>query len=628
MRSLLLGALLFSGWACAQSGPGNANSAPANAAPDPAYAALDKAYTALRVKDYDTAVASFYQGVAASPQRSDIRKDLGYTLLKAGDTTAARDQFREAMRLDPADTHLALEYAFLCYETREPVEARRVFERLSKLGNETAKAAFENVDRPLRDGIARWKAVVAQAPDNFSGHEELARLAEQRDELTLSATEYEAAWRLRPGRRDLLLDLGRVWREQGRMAPSNAALLAASRGAEPRVAEAARALLPDRYPFVYEFEAALELDPTNAELRRELAYLHQAMGNERKATAELASVVETPEEPVTSPPPTVLAPVRAAEVDTKALAQASFDKGYLNDAARYFEAAHEANPADYSVMLKLGWTYNLLHQDKQAVRWFDFARRSPNVAEAKEARTAFQNLTLALQPSKKPSAFRTSVWMFPLISTRWKDAFAYAQAKIELNRGVVRPYLSVRFIGDVRGPIRPFAGAGPQYLSERSAIFAVGVTANTWHGVTPWFEVGKAISYQTGLGQSDFRGGLSYAKTVHRRKLFAETTDDFLYVSRFSKDTLLYAQNRIGWTIADNLQVYWNANLNTDVKRQYWANTTELGPGFRFRPPSSVLQKVQVSVNFLRGVYLRNSGNPYGPNYNDIRIGVWYAFSH
>ncbi len=35
----------------------------------------------------------------------------------------------------------------------------------------------------------------------------------------------------------------------------------------------ARELLPARYPYVYEFRGASELDPTNTELHRELAYL-------------------------------------------------------------------------------------------------------------------------------------------------------------------------------------------------------------------------------------------------------------------------------------------------------------------------------------------------------------------
>ena len=48
------------------------------------------------------------------PERPAIRKDLAYTYLKIGENDLARDQFREAMQLDPADTQVALEYAFLC----------------------------------------------------------------------------------------------------------------------------------------------------------------------------------------------------------------------------------------------------------------------------------------------------------------------------------------------------------------------------------------------------------------------------------------------------------------------------------------------------------------------------------
>ena len=136
--------------------------------------------------------------------------------MKIGETETARDQFAEAMRLDPADDQVALEYGFLCYETKQQFMARRVFDRLRKSGNPTASEAFENVDRPLREGIARWKQALELSPGNFSAHEELARLAEQRDELDLAAVQYQAAWKGRPARRDLLVDLGRVWQEQGR----------------------------------------------------------------------------------------------------------------------------------------------------------------------------------------------------------------------------------------------------------------------------------------------------------------------------------------------------------------------------------------------------------------------------
>src|SRR5580693_8183946 len=175
--------------------------------PDPAYAPLEKAYAALKAKDYDRAIAAFEEALKIAPDRPAMRKDLAYTLLKIGENEAARDQFAEAMRLDPRDDHVGLEYAFLCYETKQQAVARRVFDRIRKTGNATAAEAFENVDRPLREGIARWSQAVEMAPDNFSAHEELARLAEQRDELALAAGQYEKAWRLRPERRSLLIDL-------------------------------------------------------------------------------------------------------------------------------------------------------------------------------------------------------------------------------------------------------------------------------------------------------------------------------------------------------------------------------------------------------------------------------------
>src|ERR1700730_14781501 len=123
--------------------------------PDPAYTPLEKAYEALRSKDYDRAVAAFEQAIKIAPDRPAMRKDLAYTLLKIGENEAARDQFAETMRLDPRDDHVALEYAFLCYETRQQAVARRIFDRVRQTGNATAAAAFENIDRPLREGIAR-----------------------------------------------------------------------------------------------------------------------------------------------------------------------------------------------------------------------------------------------------------------------------------------------------------------------------------------------------------------------------------------------------------------------------------------------------------------------------------------
>jgi len=135
-------------------------------APDASYEPLSKAFEALKARDYDSAISLFQKAVTLSPRRTDIRKNLAYTLLKTGDSDAAREQFGEAMRLDPSDAHVALEYAFLCYEAREDAPARKAEARLifayirdtvsDPTLRATAALAFANIDDPLKAGITRW----------------------------------------------------------------------------------------------------------------------------------------------------------------------------------------------------------------------------------------------------------------------------------------------------------------------------------------------------------------------------------------------------------------------------------------------------------------------------------------
>jgi Flp pilus assembly protein TadD len=656
--------------------------------PDPAYQPLERAYQALRDKGYDQAIASFGQAIALSPNRASIRKDLAYTLLKVGENEAARDQFGEAMRLDPADEHVALEYAFLCYETKQQAEARRIFDRIRKTGQaplqDTAEQAFHNIDEPLATGIARWLKALEVSPDNFSAHQELAALAEQRDQLDLAAEHYEKAWKLRPAERSLMLDLGRVWKMLGRAEDANIILLAASRGGQPRVAERARELLPDRYPYVYEFQKALEIDSTNFELRREYAYLLLAMGKQDEAEHQFETLHQAdPSDLLTSAqlgflilnrqdtagaqplldqvlkgddeeladrarvalklPQTLrnrLGSAQQTSQQAKTLGERSMQAGYLKDALKYLTIAQENDPVDFSVMLKLGWVYNILHDDPDAIKWFKLASQSPDSSVSDEARKAYHNLAAQF------ALFRTTVWIYPFFSTRWHDAFGYGQVKTELRLGhlPIRPYLSIRLDGDLKGNIGPTAGSiNPQYLSESSVIFAVGAATTPWRGINGWFEAGESVNYlpsRTDEGRiiPDYRGGISGSKGFGHlmnssKGLYFETNNDMVFVSRFQDDLLFYSQNRGGYTFAAlegfggfQSQLYWNVNATGDRLRQYWANFAETGPGLRFRfrdLPKSLL----FSVNFLRGAYLVNLDNPRRPNFFDLRVGLWYAFT-
>ena len=523
---------------------------------------------------------------------------------------------------------------------------------------------------PLAAAIERWKGALAAGPDNFSAHFELATLAEQRDELPLAAEHFEKAWRLLPDRRTVLVDLGRVWKAMGRTDAAIAALLAASRGGEPRAAEQARELLPDRYPFVAEFRRALELDPRNGELRRELGYLLLRMDREPEAEREFRTLTETapddmlaatqlgfllhargddaaakplfdrvlagPDEDLANRVRAVLRmpqvlsrrPQAAADsIDAKVMAERSIQAGYMKDALKYLQVAHENDPGDFEAMLKLGWTYNILHQDMTAARWFDLARRSPDPKISSEGSQAWRNLSGALKK------LRTTVWVYPIFSTRWHDFFSYAQVKTELrNKTRLQPYLSVRFVGDTRVTV---GAVSPQYLSESSFIVAGGVRVLPWHGAGAWFEAGSAMSYATGHILPDYRGGLNYAHLIGRALgaessgWFADTAADAVFISRFGNDFLVYDQSRVGYSMgpaAFRTQFFWNGNFNVDAQRQAWANFFEMGPGVRFRAawmPASMY----VTTSLLHGMYLLSADGSRPPNFNDLRTGIWYAFT-
>lgn len=597
----------------------------------------DDAYRALRAGELDRAVAIFREAVRLEPARASLRKDFAYALLKTGEREEARDQFAAALKLDPSDERVALEYAYLCYETKMPVAARRTFARLRSSADEAissaAAQAFENVDRPLREGIERWKAAVAAAPGQWSAHEELARLAEQRDELDLAAKQYSEAWKLRPTERRLLLDIARVLNEQGRTRESVAVLLAASRGPQPRVAESAKEKLPARYPYPYEFEDALSFEPGNAALRREYAYLLLAMNKEREAVAQFRLLLE--KDPTDAE---ARAQLEALHPTAKQLGFRSFEKSYLQDALRYLQAAHEEDPGDGEVSLKLAWTYNLLKRDDLALQWFDRARRSPQPAVSEEASRAYLNLRASA------ARFRTTVWTLPFFSSRWSAGLLYGQIRtdVRLGRAALRPYLSTRFIGDTQGrPNRGPAGVlSPGYLSDTAVIFGAGLGAHVRRFYF-WGEAGQAVSYLRHNGgrrtQPDYRGGLSWLKAwgaaagTAGNGWFAEQGADAVYVSRYQDNVFAYLQTRSGYSISLDdgavvLQPLWHWNLTADTKRLWWGNFAETGPGLRLRwnalPPGMWFR-----FDFLRGAHLVNAGNPRRPNYWDYRAGVWYAFA-
>ena len=616
---------------------------------------LNDAYKALATKDYDAAITWFRQGLQLAPDNAKARKDLAYTLLKTGDNAEARDEFERALQINSHDENASLEFAFLAYETKKPIEARRMFDRLRHSPNAatraTAEQAFLNIDRPLKDGIARWQEALRRAPDpnalsTFSAHWELAQTAELRDELPLAAEQFAICRKLKPQLPELLLILARVWRQLNQVEEAQAALLAASRSADSRTAELALAQLGTRYPYPYEFVAALKLDPKNIALRRELAYLYLAMQKEPEAIEQFETIqaLDPKDQAVRGQldslrgikmrPESPASPA-SASVDPKAMGKKSLAMGYTRDAIKYLQQAHEQNPDDADVMLQLGWAYNQAKDDGEAIDWFNRARRADDPQVAAEASKAFHNLRGDALP-------QTTIWTLPMFSSRWKDLFSYGQIKRTIplpwlgkTNKFLSFYLSTRFAGDVRSSV-PTHVITPQYLSESSFIFGAGVSTKTWHHLTSWAEAGEAVKYlpfrhDVGAAIPDYRGGLNYAKGFGtllgstKGGFFYETTDDAVYISRLDKDWLFYSQHRAGrrfhFANGASGELLFNANYVRDLKNEYWANTVEVGPGVKFRMPW-MPPNMYFSTDLLHGFYTMPSPKP---NYNDVRVSVWYA---
>ncbi|MBI3693264.1 MAG: hypothetical protein HY238_00270, partial [Acidobacteria bacterium] len=132
----------------------------------------------------------------------------------------------------------------------------------------------------------------------------------------------------------------------------------------------------------------------------------------------------------------------------------------------------------------------------------------------------------------------------------------------------------------------------------------------------------------------DYRGGVAWFHNLgaslggESPGAFAEFNMDGVFLSRFQNNFITYWQARPGYRLPQfgiwRAQLFWNANVTFDRRREYYANFVEFGPGFRFRLPN-LSPPLDVTISVLRGVYLVNLFNPGKPNFYDLRVGLWYS---
>jgi hypothetical protein len=214
-----------------------------------------------------------------------------------------------------------------------------------------------------------------------------------------------------------------------------------------------------------------------------------------------------------------------------------------------------------------------------------------------------------------------------MYSTRWRAGFTYGQLKSEFRLGSLpfKPYLSMRFVGDT-GKLLTQASVVNGALSERAVIPAAGISGRLGP-VTLWGEAGITMPFSNGPHRADYRGGASYAKSFGHplpgKGWFVTTNADSVFVSRFDRDTLVYSQNRFGYSLG-HIQLGWNSNLTVDARRFWWGNFAELGPHVKVQ----IAPKLTLSADALRGRHLVTSGIPFKPTYYDLRVSIWYAATY
>lgn len=417
------------------------------------------------------------------------------------------------------------------------------------------------------------------------------------------------------------------------------------------------------------FLKALEADPGNSPLRKDLAYAYVRQGSLLSAADQFEIVYRThPEDLATalelgflynqmnrdalsakyfkaaaqSLDPEVSKSAREALNTLRdGTIQARKEQGYellrqnrRSEAIAVFEEVRQQDPHDYSTVMQLGYLYDEEGQKKNAERMFRAAADSANPQVAEQARTALRT-TQGMR-----GWWFGSLYFAPFYTSRFGNEINSLDAKVGLQPSrYFQPYIGLRLTRDTRSQ----TGRLPVIFSDNTAVLSLGVQSRPFGpAAVVYAEAGTAFSLldnpQHGRAIPDYRTGISWFKpwgsglaeavreTSRRTALFGEAYSDLAYYSRYGQNVIGYLQIKEGLTLSRKhvlpMQVFAAVNLIKDSQSDFYNNVAELGPGLRLAPLKR-LPMVQIQAQYLRGYYMtqgHRTRNPYGPNYNDYRL--------
>lgn len=415
--------------------------------------------------------------------------------------------------------------------------------------------------------------------------------------------------------------------------------------------------------------------PQDAEIQREIAFLHLREQRDADALKAFYRLVELTPEDVS---------VR------RQIAYIHIRRDEKQKAADILASALSIEPDNHAMRLELAYLYLQLEKKEEATAQFKLVA---NQEEDKESQEKAKRALGYMYPeesegkAQKPKFdWKTLFWGDLYLETFFTSRFPNLIFTGRVREGIKTPvvplrfYLGLRFTRDIKSK----GGEQPAIYADNFLIPHVGVDfsplAFLKRDDIPWlvffYEFGYAIALydrKEGIGDWDQRGGAAagyeWMHTKPDKKApppkvftpwtyFGEAYTDIVWYSRFDDNWIGYLKlingvNVVQWHKERGIaQLYLRGNLMYDTNKVFYNNFFEFGPGFRVRPWEKWLvtfyaeyymgfyiQRNKYAFNPLQYYFngfnrvgrfknrtIRNDDNPFNHKipYHDVRIGVQF----
>jgi len=370
------------------------------------YALLGLVYTAE--KKYIEALTAFQQGLKLNPKSTGIHNDMGNLYVAQGNLDLAEKEFREAVRLNPADHDGNYNLALVLLARKQPVEAISCLLRIhpQTIASQLSLTRAYLDAGKTAEGLKTAAELSAHNKDDVQVHFTLGVLLAAEKQLRPAELQLEQANVLQPQTFETLYNLGQVYVRDAEYAkaeltlkhalnlkpdsPETLSLLAQVYSAQQKPVDAldllvqAHKLAPENTDVIYNLarvsmsqnyyedsipllESGLNIAPQRMDLRAALGESYFMSGRAEKAIEEFKQLIEM------DPTPRSYA----------FLGLCYRQLGRFDEARKYFEEGLKKDPRNPSCLFNIGYIEERQGNHQAAEQRFqEVLRLSPDHAES------------------------------------------------------------------------------------------------------------------------------------------------------------------------------------------------------------------------------------------------------